>query len=386
MNHKTNRLFFIDHLRGALAILVVLHHVALVYGASLPGYYYVEPPFTNPKAYQWLFIFVMVNQSWFMGAFFLLTGYFTPGSYQRKGGEKFILDKLLRFGIPLIVFALVLSPIAFIGYYLMPSALTGITGGFTWARFWDAYPKFISVGPLWFVLLLLALNLGYLLFRMIFRTTRNQSVSSSTPNIFGILGFIFGLAAVTYGFRMIVPIGKSIWQFPSFAYLPQYLSFFILGIAAHHGDWLRRLPTRSGIFGGVLALLAALFLFPLGFTGKMFSLELPKIIDNAFGNGHWQSAVYALWDSMFAVGLFIALLVLFRVLTNKESSFGSFLGQHSYAVYVFHIPLVVFTGYLLRNLQLNTFIKFGLASLIVLPISFALAYIVRKIPSAKKVL
>ena len=32
----TSRLFFIDHLRAALVILVVLHHVAVVYGATSP--------------------------------------------------------------------------------------------------------------------------------------------------------------------------------------------------------------------------------------------------------------------------------------------------------------------------------------------------------------
>lgn len=41
---EKTRLFFIDHLRAALVILVVLHHVAMVYGASAP-FYYVEPPF-----------------------------------------------------------------------------------------------------------------------------------------------------------------------------------------------------------------------------------------------------------------------------------------------------------------------------------------------------
>lgn len=93
---KTSRLFFIDHMRAFLAILVVLHHVALVYGASVQGYYYVEPPFTDPQAFMTLIVFALVNQSWFMGAFFLLAGYFTPGSYDRKGPSSFLKDKLLR--------------------------------------------------------------------------------------------------------------------------------------------------------------------------------------------------------------------------------------------------------------------------------------------------
>ena len=66
----TSRLFYIDHLRVALMILVVLHHVALVYGASLEGYYYVEPPFTSPFAFKALLVFALVNQAWFMATFF----------------------------------------------------------------------------------------------------------------------------------------------------------------------------------------------------------------------------------------------------------------------------------------------------------------------------
>jgi len=40
---RSSRLFFIDHLRAALIILVVLHHVAMVYGGIQP-FYYLEPP------------------------------------------------------------------------------------------------------------------------------------------------------------------------------------------------------------------------------------------------------------------------------------------------------------------------------------------------------
>ena len=75
---RTSRLFFIDHLRAALVILVVLHHVALVYGAGAP-FYYVEPPFNDPLAFLVLLVFVLFNQAWFMGALFLIAGYFTGG-------------------------------------------------------------------------------------------------------------------------------------------------------------------------------------------------------------------------------------------------------------------------------------------------------------------
>ena len=112
----TSRMFFIDHLRAALVILVVLHHVAIVYGAGAP-FYYVEPPFTDPLAYLVLLAFALFNQAWFMGALFLIAGYFTPGSFERKGSGSFLKSRLVRLGIPLILWIFVLSPISSIGYW-----------------------------------------------------------------------------------------------------------------------------------------------------------------------------------------------------------------------------------------------------------------------------
>ncbi|MCB0168645.1 MAG: acyltransferase, partial [Anaerolineae bacterium] len=65
---QRSRLFFVDHLRVALVILVVLHHLAVVYG-GIPAYYYYEPPLNDPLAELILLVFVLINQAWFMGAF-----------------------------------------------------------------------------------------------------------------------------------------------------------------------------------------------------------------------------------------------------------------------------------------------------------------------------
>jgi len=384
---KSSRLFYIDHLRVFMAILVVLHHVALVYGASLQGYYYVEPPFTNPSAFVTLLVFALVNQSWFMGAFFLLAGYFTPGSYDRKGRGAFIKDKFLRFGIPIALFYFVLSPISFIGYYLMPAELTGITSKLTWQIFWKAYPDFLGLGPLWFVAMLLIFCLGYAVLRMV--TGKNSAASTKKPSVPSYLGigiFILGLAGASYLTRMVIPMGKAVSQFPTLAYLPQYLSFFVVGMIASRRDWFRTLPGSMGVAGFVIAIVAGLFLYPLAFSGQMFSLELGPALDNSMGNGHWQSAVYALWDSIFSVGITLFLITLFRRFFNQESAFGKFLSEQSYAVYIIHIPIVVFGAYLLRGFSLGSLPKFGLVSIILIPICFGVAYLIRKIPFASKII
>ncbi|MEZ4736438.1 MAG: acyltransferase family protein [Caldilineaceae bacterium] len=131
---ERTRLFFIDHLRAALVILVVLHHLALVYG-GIPPFYYYEPPVNDPLAGLIALVFVLLNQAWFMGAFFLLAGYFTPSSYNHKGAASFLKDRLLRLGIPLLLFIFVLSPLSFIGLWQMPTSLGGLTNPPTWQTY-----------------------------------------------------------------------------------------------------------------------------------------------------------------------------------------------------------------------------------------------------------
>jgi glucan biosynthesis protein C len=376
-----SRLFFVDHWRVGLAILVVLHHVAMVYGASIP-FYYMEPPLTDPLAYLALLVFALLNQAWFMGAFFLLAGYFVPRSYDRKGPGRFVVGKLVRLGIPIVLYYFVIEPISQTGFWLMPSALTGITNPLSW----KAYPKLLGLGPVWFIAMLLVFCLGYVAWRLLAGKRAGASTDkTSTPGYLGVGLFVLALAGVSYLWRRVVPIGKSVGDFPTIAYLPQYLSFFVVGIVASRRNWFRTMPGTMGVVGGVAALVAGVVLFPLAVSGRLFALDLTTI-NNAFGNGHGQSAVYALFDSIFSVGLCLGAIAVLRRWFNRESRLGGLLARQSYAVYLIHIPVVVYLGYALRGIALPNLLKFGLASLVIVPTCFVLAWIVRKIPLVSKVL
>jgi peptidoglycan/LPS O-acetylase OafA/YrhL len=381
------RLFYLDHLRASLVILVVLHHLALVYGAFAP-FYYQEPPFTDPLAFVLFGIFVLVNQSWFMGALFLLAGYFTPGSFDRKGARPFLTTKLVRLGIPILAALLLLEPVARLGFFLMPASLTGITT----PPAWSMYPGLIGLGPLWFVAMLLILDFGYAGWRVLTpKQPASEASGSSFPGYAAIGLFILALAAASYLLRMVIPMGREITlfvkflNFPTVSYLPQYLSLFILGAIAYRRGWIINLPGRAGLAGLLTALVALILLFPLAVSGNFFSLEFSP--STAFtGNGHWQSAIYALWDTTMAVGLSLGFIVLFRRFFNGDGRFGRFLAQHSYAVYIIHAPILVFLAYAIRDADLPALLKFGLAAVIVIPACFAAAWIIRKIPLASKVL
>src|SRR5271157_4133423 len=100
---KSSRLFFVDHLRAFLIILVIMHHLAITYGASGSFYYHDT---TNTLTALLLTILVTIDQAFFMGLFFLISAYFTPGAYDRKGTGPFLRDRLLRLGIPLLIYDL----------------------------------------------------------------------------------------------------------------------------------------------------------------------------------------------------------------------------------------------------------------------------------------
>jgi peptidoglycan/LPS O-acetylase OafA/YrhL len=388
-----SRLYYLDYLRVSLVLLVVIHHVAMFYGAGAPVYYTEPPPITQFRAFQGLLVFILFNQSFFMGALFLLAGYFVPGSYDRKGPASFVRDKLLRLGVPLLVFALVLHPVSGLATWLMPVELTGLASAPRWAD----YPGLIGLGPSWFIAMLLVFNGGYAVWRLLSRRRAivaggatgeaDQSQRfTATASIAALLVLATVLAGVTYLWRMVVPLGKEVAGFPTLAYLPQYLGFFVLGTVASRRNWLQRLPGTAGIAGASMAAIAALFLFAPAFSGKSFSLAVTPRIANAFGGGHWQSALYAAWDSAFSVGIVAALLTLYRAVANKPNTFGAFLSKQSYTVYLLHVPLVAYIAYLIRGIDLTTVPKFLVATAIIAPICFLGAWLIRKAPGATKVL
>jgi len=82
----------------------------------------------------------------------MIAGYFTPRSYDRKGVRRFILDRFLRLGLPLLLYAAVINP--FVTYWAASHG--GYQG--TFLHYVPThFPELANAaeGPLWFVELLL---------------------------------------------------------------------------------------------------------------------------------------------------------------------------------------------------------------------------------------
>jgi len=109
MTHERPRLFYIDNLRILLIVLVVLHHLAITYGA--PGDWPYREGQPDMVASVVFALFGAINQAFIMGFFFMISGFFTPGSYDRKGGGPFLKDRLLRLGIPVLFYIVIIDPL-----------------------------------------------------------------------------------------------------------------------------------------------------------------------------------------------------------------------------------------------------------------------------------
>jgi len=374
-----SRVFFVDYLRAAVITLVILHHLAVVYSASYPFYY--EEPTSNYLTLAVLIVFQLLNQAWFMGLFFLISGYFSPSSFDRKGSKQFAKDRLIRLGIPLLIFSLLLEPLSlYVGFSHTPAAVLA-KYGITLPLTWQNYVQFIGPGPLWFVAMLLIFDLAYVGYRVAYADrgrTVEQTRSMPFPKYRTIGAFILSLALISWVVRTVVPIGTEEVFFPTLGYLPEYMSFFIIGAMASRNDWFREVSSSVAKRVGIVALVATIVLFPIAVTGG----------DTSFlGRVTWQSAAYSLWDSAFAVGMSLALIIFFRHFFDRDGKFRDFLYKQSYGVYIIHVLVIVLvTAIVLQGIVMYPLLKFSLAAVITVPLCWGVAYLIRKLPFADRIL
>lgn len=353
----TTRLFAIDNLRIVLTALVVIHHVAVTYG-NIPIWYYTEPA-KDPSGVA-LDILVVFNQAFFMGFFFLISGFFTPGSYDRKGGRAFLRDRLIRLGIPLLAFLLLLRPLVTIGSYKSDYASL---------PYWQYYIGSWDPGPMWFAEVLIVFAALYALWR---RFRAPTEARDSVLRVRWIVLFTVGLAVATTLWRIPVPVGSyvPVLGLPTPYFLPQYVAMFVVGLIAFRRGWFLTLPAKAGVLGLISAGLVTVVLLPLG----------------QLTTGLLSTAVTATWESAFAVSLIIGLTVLFRERFNHQGPRGRWLSAQAFTVYIIHPLVLVPIGYALAGLQAIAVVKFAVAAVIALPVCWGLAYLVRSLPGAKRVL
>lgn len=376
-----SRLFFVDNIRVYLTILVILHHLMITY-AGTGTWYYTEgrPDLVTRALGAW---FCATNQAYFMGLFLLISAYFVPGSYDRKGAGRFLKDRLIRLGIPLAVFSWVISPL----FVYATRVLSGTTQLSYWGYFTGEYfttAPLIGAGPLWFVELLLIFSLFYTVWRMLIRVRPvSLGVEIRFPGNWAITLFALLLGVASFLVRLVFAVDSYTYkplnlQFPFFA---QYIALFVVGLVAYRRNWLEGLPDRTGrIWLGIAGLLIPLWI-PMVLAGGAAANNAPFK-----GGWHWQAMAYALWESLVAVGMSIGLIYAFRRYFNRRGKIAGFLVPNAYTAYIIHAPVIAALAFAARDLALYPLLKWLVVALIAVPLCFGLSSLIRKLPYMDRVL
>ena len=337
------RLFYLDNLKVCLTVLVIMHHAGQAYGNG--GAWAYTP--SNPAEFMpWIWHFFSTNAAFFMGLYFLISGYFVPGSYDKQGSKQFILKKLLRLGIPLL----------FMGALI--SVLTGK----------------LEIGHMWFVESLLVFCLIYALIRRWVSPIDQEC--NSKPTIIGLLIVALLMGVGSYFIRQVSPQDHWIWPFGIIplpiepAHYLQYVMMFVLGILAYRFQWLNKMSNGTGL----VALLIGIGL--------------------AIGNylrdgGAWNAFVwqwFGIYESLMCIFISFGLMWLFREFVSTTSRFWQWCAAQSYGAYVFHLILMIILQNAVDSIWMGAFGKFLFIGIVTTILSFLLTWVVRMIPGVKRVL
>ena len=335
---------FIDQLRGFTTLLVVLHHTAITYGGSGGWYYKEVAPGTGGIAPPLLTLMCAIDQAWFMGAFFLWAGYFTPGPFDRKGPARYFADRAVRLGIPLIVFGFFLDALTNTIADLR-NACDFIAGLLHRLLTFEYHP-----GPLWFVQALAVFAAAFALWRR-FNPGLAQD-DAPLPSHAKLFAAAIGVALVAFAVRVVMPVGAEWWHW-QLGYFPAYVLLFVVGCAAARHRWLERIEWKYARPWAIVTLVAlpVLTVFVLGYR----AIAHEKI--DVAGGFNIGSLVYALWEPFVAWGILLTLMWFFRTRVRADRFTG--LGRRAYAIYCFHPPVVVGIAIALRAWEAPALLKFA---------------------------
>jgi hypothetical protein len=330
---RRERVAYLDNLKLLLVAVIIAGHGALAYGDLENAWPYQDVHEVQLGAVSNITLAAVVIPAalFAMGLFFLISGLVTPGSVSRKGPRTFARDRLIRLGVPLAAWTLVLWPGAIWAAHLA----AGSTHSFWW-QFTHLDPV-LDTGPMWFVEVLLIYSLAYAAWRY----WRERRSSGGDPRVASTVGaplsgrtlvtLAAGISLATILVRPVFPaasgqIGQShLWQWP------QFVAMFGLGIVAAQRGWLDPIPDRIRRGCGFAALGGVAAWGVVAATMAASGVDGGVLFDPGL---HWAPLSIAAIEGPLAVGTSVWLLGLAqRHLNRPPGPLGRAMARSAYGAF-----------------------------------------------------
>jgi acyltransferase-like protein len=287
-----------------------------------------------------------------MGFFLLIAGMLTPGSLARKGSGRFARDRLVRLGLPLVVFTYLLWPPV---VYLLDRV--------THRPFRPAWTDPDPV-QLWFLEVLLLFSLAYALWHRL-------PAGPAELRLGHLLGLAALVALASFLVRLRFPLDSTqfadlhLWQWP------QYVALFGLGLIGRRPGWLDPVPDRLMRACGYAALCGT---FGIAVCAGIVALTGLRP-EQFFGGFSWPAALTAAAEGLLAVTVSVCLLGLAQRHLNRPWGTG-WASRGAYAAFLVQGHVLVALALLLRPVAVPAEVKGLVVSVLGVLACFGLGWLV----------
>jgi peptidoglycan/LPS O-acetylase OafA/YrhL len=381
----TTRNAALDRARTFITMLVLIHHSVIAY--TYFGH-------TDRQSFLGFDGVVLFNDSFFMAAMFFLSGLFVWPSLQRKGTGWFLRDRCWRLGLPFVVCALILMPVAYYAVELRQHPDIGFTA-FWW--------KTITVGPwpsgpAWFVWVLLALDvLAAVVYRiapgLVEAIGRLSLASFARPGLFF---WALLIASIAIYVPAVLYFGGSRWftvgpVAVQASRILLYLFYFFAGVGIGAVPFDRGLLASDSRLARRWPVWLAATIASYGCIIALIYIK-HSVLPDVTHQPLWWEIAYALAFVAYSAAQTFNILALFLRFDNDGSSILDPLRDSAYGIYLIHYVPVLWLQYVLYDfsfspvMQLSAIIKAIIVLVLTLALSWAATAALRKIPGATRVL
>jgi hypothetical protein len=353
---STQRLFQLSYLRAFVTLLMVIHHSVLAYiTIKPPRLSFTDPPlwwtaFPISDSVKWpgFDLLAAWNDIFFMALMFLVSGLFVWPGLKRHNAGKYIRRRLLRLGLPFVVAAGVLAPLAYYPAYLH---LGGEPRLGSYASAWFALGKW-PAGPAWFLWVLLVFDciaaLSFLAIPRIVDVIASRVRAVCKRPIF--LFFMLAAGSLVVYAPMSMRFGSLTWWAwgPFTVQASRVLHYFVYFAA---GVCLGGFGTETEIFERTGRLARGWWFWSIA-SAVMFTITIVCV---RTGNGTGGRIGFAC--SCAASSLFVMALVIRFV---QPWRWADSLSANAYGIYLVHYVFVIWIQYAALRWSASAFVK-GLA-------------------------
>ncbi len=360
---------WLDNLRVALIAGVITAHAATAYIVEVDWYF--EERTTSEALTTAVTFPVFIAAIFGLGPLFLVAGMMSARSRAARGSAEFARTRLVRLGVPLAFFCLVIDPVADYLGHLPESDLT--LGDYLLDRSGTR-----DFGPMWFVALLLLLSLIYAGWRALRPRPLQSGQVVTTAQL---ACFAAAVAAVSWTVWLWWPYTADTPFNANFGQWGQAVVLFVLGLGAGERGWFDTLTWERARRMGWVSVVGVLLI--AGLAGVVLAAD---DFESMEGGRHWQSAAFAGIAGVVGVAVSLWVAAWFRRRWNHAGPTMRRAGRGSYAAYVIHPVVLVLISLACLELPVAPEVKALIVVAIGVPATFALGYGLTRAPGLRRVL